>query len=154
MVRPLKKRPKQQSTITAPAVEPENAQDNAPCYLLRLPLELLAEILSYTRPPALLSLARTSKYFCGVLCDSASSFIWKRARVDPDGLFAIPDPLPNMPEPAYAAMIFDTGKCFICEERTNRMFHSFAYRARLCFRVRGLPFPTTYTLRTTYSASV
>lgn len=154
MAPPLKKRPKRQFTITAPAVSHEDAQNNEPCYLLRLPPELLAEILSYTRPPALLSLARTSKHFCGVLCDSASSFIWKRARVDPVGLFAIPDPRPNMPEPAYAAMIFDTGKCYICQEPTHRMFHSFALRARLCFRVRGLPFPTTYTLRATYSASV
>ena len=154
MPRPLKKRPKWQSTSATPTVSCEDAQGNTPCYLLRLPLELLAEILSYTRPPALLSLARTSKYFCGILCDPSSSFIWKRARIDPDFLFAIPDPLPNMPEPAYAAVIFDPGKCYICEKRTDRMFHSYAYQVRLCSKVRDLPLPALYTLRRTYLESV
>ena len=132
------KRAKRQPTTASPATPHGNAQN---CRLFRLPLEILAEILSYTRPPELLSLARTSKYFCKTLCDPGSSFMWKQARIDPDTLFVIPDPPPNMPEPAYAAMIFDSGKCYICQEHTSRMFHSYAYRARLCNRVRGLPVP-------------
>ena len=135
---PSSKRSKRQRTTALPVISHENAQN---CHLFRLPLEILAEILSYTRAPELLSLARTSKYFCGILCDPGSSFIWRRARIDPDFLFAIPDPPPDMPEPAYAAMIFDSGKCYICKKHTSRMFHSYAYRARLCSRVRGSRLP-------------
>ena len=108
------------------------------------------DILSYTRPPELLSLARTSQYFCGTLCDSGSSFMWKQARIDPDFLFVIPHPPPNMPEPAYAAMIFDSGKCYICQRYSSKMFCSYTFRARLCSRVRSFPLPPiTYTLRKT-----
>src|SRR5258706_12031364 len=57
------------------------------CHLLR---EILAEILSNTRPPESLSLARTSKYFCRILCDPGSSLMWKRARIAPDFQFVIP----------------------------------------------------------------
>ena len=132
------KRAKRQPTTALPVVSHENAQN---CLLFRLPLEILAEILSYTHPPELLSLARTSKHFFGILCDPGSSFMWKRARIDPDFLFVIPDPPPNMPEPAYAAMIFDSGKCYICQRYSSRMCRSFAFRARLCSRVRSLLLP-------------
>ncbi|SRR5258706_903133 len=135
---PPLKRAKRRPTSALPAVSHENAQK---CHLLRLPLEILAEILSYTRPPELLSLARTSKDFCRMLCDPGSSFMWKQARIDPDFLFVIPDPPPYMPEPAYAAMIFDSGKCYICQRYSGKMFRSYAYRARLCSRVRSLTLP-------------
>ena len=135
------KRAKRQSTNAFPSASHERAQNSRQCHLLRIPLEILAEILSYTHPPELLSLARTSKYFCRTLCDPASSFMWKRARIDPDFLFVIPDPPPNMPEPAYAAMIFDSGKCYICQRYSSRMCRSFAFRARLCSRVRSLLLP-------------
>jgi hypothetical protein len=148
------RRSKRLRTSAAPAVSHEDAQNDTPCYLLRLPMELLAEILSYIRAPTLLSLARTSKSFCNLLCDPGSSFIWKRARIDPDLLFAIPDPHPSMPEPAYAAMIFDPGKCYICQVPTSRMLHSYAFRARLCSKVRGLPLPTMYPLRNLFRERV
>lgn len=139
------KKAKREAARTAPVVPHEDVQNNTPCHLLRLPVEILAEMLSYTRIPDLLSLARTSKYFCGILCDPASSFIWRRTRIDPDFLFVIPDPPPNMPEPAYAAMIFDPGKCCFCYKKTNRMFSSYASRSRLCYAVGGLPFHKAYT---------
>ena len=138
---PPSKRAKRQPTSAAPAIPRDSAQDNTPCYLLRLPLEILAEILRYVRLSELLSLARTSKYFCRILCDPGSSFLWKRARMDPDLLFVIPDPPPNMAEPAYAATIFDPGKCYVCQKETNKLFHSYAYRARLCSKVRGFATP-------------
>ena len=137
-----------------PAVPHEIAQNSRQCHLPRLPLEILAEILSYTRPPELLSLARTSKYYCRTLCDPGSSFMWRHARTDPDVLFAIPDPPPYMPEPAYAAMIFDSGKCYMCRRHSGKMFRSYAYRARLCPRVRSLAPPTTYALRKYYTETV
>ena len=144
---PLKRAKRQPTSALLPVVSHENARNSRQCHLLRLPLEILAEILSYTHPPELLSLARTSKYYCGVLCDPGSSFMWRQARIVPDFLSVIPDPPRYMPEPAYAALIFDSGKCYICRRYSGKMFRSYAYRARLCPRVRSLPLPTTYTLR-------
>ena len=46
-----------------------------------------------------------------------------------------------MAEPAYAATIFDFGKCCVFQEETNRMFHSLACQHRLCFKVRGFATP-------------
>lgn len=75
-----------------------------------LPLELLAEVLSYTAPRDILALARTSKYYCATLvANPASKFIWKKARVRYEP--TIPEPTPNFTEPAYAALLFDTGTC-------------------------------------------
>lgn len=151
---PPSKKAKREPTNTAPAVTHDNVPNNTPCHMRRLPLEILAEILSYTRPPDVLALARTSKYFCGILCDPGSSFIWKRARIDPDFLFILPDPPPGMPEPAYAAMIFDPGKCCICKTKTNRMLYSYACRSRLCYGVRGLTLWTRHTLKTLFRQRV
>jgi hypothetical protein len=137
MGRPSKKA-KRGPTSVVPTASNETI---APCYLLRLPLETLAEILNYTRPPDILSLARTSKDLCRILCDPSSSLIWKRARAHPDLQLGVPDPPPNMPEPAYAAMIFDPGKCCICKKRTDRMLHSYACPSRLCDQVSGFPAP-------------
>ena len=140
---PPRKKAKREPTSATPTISHE--QNDAPCHLLRLPLELLAEMLSYTRPPDLLSLARTSKYFCRTLCDPGSSIIWKRARIDHNSSFLVPDPPPNMLEPAYAAMIFDPGKCGICKKKTNRLHSSYACRFRVCAAVRASLPLTKYT---------
>ena len=89
------------------------------CYISRLPVEILAEILRYIRPQDLLAMARTSKYFCTMLVSSrASTYIWKeaRARFKPQ---PIPDPTPNFTESSYAAFLFDDG---ICEVRRVLLF--------------------------------
>ena len=83
-------------------------------HLSRLPLEMLAEILSYTSSPDILSLARTSRFFCATLVTNpASLFIWKaaRRRFHPR---PIPDPAPNWTESAYIAFLFDTAACEVC----------------------------------------
>ncbi|KAF9806262.1 hypothetical protein IEO21_08751 [Rhodonia placenta] len=53
-----------------------------PCYLQDLPLEILAEILSYASSPRdVLSLARCNKFFCHTLVNNPdTAFIWRRAR--------------------------------------------------------------------------
>lgn len=85
------------------------------CPLTRLPLELLADVLSYmpsTRD--VLALARTSKHFCSILVNNpATVFIWRHARAR-CVLGAIPELLPGMGEATYAAFLFDSG---ICEVR-------------------------------------
>jgi hypothetical protein len=82
------------------------------CHLARLPLELLADVLSYMRTPKeVLALSRCSKYFCATLVGNpAASFIWRdaRQRCVPT---AIPEPTQNFTESSYAAFIFDGGKC-------------------------------------------
>ncbi|KAI0792358.1 hypothetical protein C8Q75DRAFT_889915 [Abortiporus biennis] len=102
------------------------------CHLTRVPVEILAEILSYTASPKdVLALARTSKYFCKTLIYHL--FIWKHAR-ERTKPKAIPDPPPGVPEPAYAALIFDDGPCENCKKRAKRMFSSFSLRLRLCHK--------------------
>lgn len=85
------------------------------CHLGKLPLELLADVLSYmpsTRD--VLALARTSKQFCSILVNNpATVFIWRHARAR-CVLGAIPELLPGMGEATYAALLFDSG---ICEVR-------------------------------------
>lgn len=89
-----------------------NIDISLPCYITTIPFELIAEVLSHTSSPRdVLALARCNKYFCATLVVNQSSvFIWRqaRARAKPE---AIPDPLPYLSEPAYAALIFDKGDC-------------------------------------------
>jgi len=60
---PPSKRAKRQSTSAAVAVPHENAQNDTPCYLLRLPLEILGEILpTPDRPSYSRSLAHQSTF--------------------------------------------------------------------------------------------
>jgi hypothetical protein len=81
----------------------------APCYLQRMPFELLAMILKNTSSPRdVLAMARCNKYYCAILVGSAESMrIWKEVRRNAD----IPDPTPNFTESSYAAFLFDGGEC-------------------------------------------
>ncbi|CAL1699573.1 unnamed protein product [Somion occarium] len=107
-------------------------EEIAVCHLGRMPLEILAEILSYTCSPRdVLALARCNKFFCHTLVQPSSAFIWKhaRARCKPS---PIPDPTPNYTEAAYASLIFDGGECEVCGNKTSDMLISFNIRLRLC----------------------
>ncbi|KAI0676457.1 hypothetical protein C8Q78DRAFT_997613 [Trametes maxima] len=98
-----------------------------------LPLELLAEVLSYSSSPRdVLSLSRTCKYFHTTLVNNPSTdFIWRQARTQP-ALGAIPDPMPGMSEATCAALLFDSGVCENCGKKTHVGFYSFALRVRIC----------------------
>lgn len=121
------------------------------CYLTHLPMEIIAEVLSYTTPRDILALARSNKFFCATLVDNPSSaFIWKksRSRCLPE---PIPDPTPNFTEASYAAFLFDSGECEVsisylvtrhmlnlyqwCKKKTKAMYASFSLRLRLCNKV-------------------
>lgn len=82
------------------------------CHLTRMPLELLAEILSHTQSPReILALARTNKHFCNILVNNNSTnFIWRQARTRayPN---PIPDFTPNFTEASFAAFLFDSKLC-------------------------------------------
>ena len=82
-----------------------------PCYLSKMPFELLAEILQFTTSPKdILAVSRCSKFFCATLLNPSSTYIWRHARTvcKPDPL---PDPLPTFTESSYAAFVFDGGEC-------------------------------------------
>ncbi|KZT65306.1 hypothetical protein DAEQUDRAFT_731572 [Daedalea quercina L-15889] len=110
-----------------------------PCWLEDIPLEILAEILSYVPSPAsVLALARCSKYFCNALVNNPSTtFIWRNARKRCCAYYygtVLPEPTQNFTEASYAAFVFDGGNCEVCGKYTRRMYESFAIRARVCSR--------------------
>lgn len=149
------KRIKLQDAASGPQAIAQNSKP--PCLLTRFPLEILAEVLSYTGSPKdILALARTSKHFCSVLVNNpGSEFIWRQSRKDCSP--PIPDPTPNFTEASYAAFIFDAGVCEVsfiksqyrcictfgltltelqtCQASCKDMYRSFAIRARICNKV-------------------
>ena len=79
--------------------------------LMLLPVEIIAQILIYTRSTRdVLAVARCSRHLCAILVDPSNASIWSAARKD-SAWRTMPDPPSSMPEPAYAAFVFDGGKC-------------------------------------------
>ncbi|KAI0654549.1 hypothetical protein C8Q70DRAFT_925466 [Cubamyces menziesii] len=106
-------------------------------WLERLPLELVAEVLSYCSTTRdVLALARTCKHFCAVLVKNPSTdFIWRQVRMRAYPR-PMPDPMPGLSEATYAAMVFDAGNCESCGQHTRLLYTSFALRLRICDKVR------------------
>ncbi|KAJ7750403.1 hypothetical protein DFH07DRAFT_961369 [Mycena maculata] len=69
---------------------------------LEIPLEVLAEILSWVSPLDLLTLARTSKGFRAHLMSKDNAFLWRASRT----LVALPPCPPDLSEPQYAYLAF------------------------------------------------
>ncbi|KAF8496548.1 hypothetical protein F5888DRAFT_1890115 [Russula emetica] len=113
-------------------IEREGGRSSLLSCLELIPLEILAEVLSYVNSPKdVLSVARCSKHLCATLLNPSNVMIWRRARhhcVVPD----LPPPLPGWSESAYAAFVFDEGHCYVCHVTTKRMFWSFVARVRIC----------------------
>ena len=141
--RPLEKStvaPPKKKTRTAAFFNKANGNDSRrPCYLERMPLEILAEILSYVPyPPSILALARCSKYFCHALVNNSSTtFIWRNARkrcILASGR-KLPEPTANFTEASYAAFVFDYGHCEICKSYVRLHYTSYSLRTRVCQHV-------------------
>ena len=80
--------------------------------IIRLPFELIAEILLYSKSLTdVLSLSRTCKHFCATLVqNSAATFIWKRVRAQTKP--PVPDPTKlGFSEPQLANFIYGEGTC-------------------------------------------
>ena len=94
-------------------IEREGGRSSLLSRLELIPLEILAEVLSYVNSPKdVLSVARCSKHLCATLLNPSNVMIWRRARhhcVVSD----LPAPLPGWSESAYAAFIFDEGHCYV-----------------------------------------
>ena len=92
-------------------IEREGGRSSSLSCLELIPLEILAEVLSHVNSPKdVLSVARCSKHLCATLLNPSNVTIWRRARlhcVVPN----LPPPLPGWSESAYAAFIFDEGRC-------------------------------------------
>ncbi|KAF8345305.1 hypothetical protein F5887DRAFT_951858 [Amanita rubescens] len=103
--------------------------------LMLLPAEIISQVLIHTRSTRdVLAVARCSKYLCVMLVDPSNATIWSSTRRNTgQSLYrGMPDPPSGMTEPAYAAFVFDGGKCEICREYTKEKYCSFAIKLRLC----------------------
>ncbi|KAG9043977.1 hypothetical protein FS837_008933 [Tulasnella sp. UAMH 9824] len=99
-------------------------------FLQRLPVEILAEILSYCSLRTVLAVSRSCKWLCTTLNHPDQAFIWKNARkrLSPPP----PDPPYDVTEPTYAAVIFSAGNCPACKTRQVGPPISFQHRAHFC----------------------
>ncbi|KAK0219942.1 hypothetical protein IW262DRAFT_1381403 [Armillaria fumosa] len=103
-----------------------------PCYITRLPFELIAEVLLYTQSPKdVLALARCNKFFCATLVSQSSDYIWRYTRNNCKPA-PLPEPLQIFTEASYAAFVFDEGTCEECGKVSKLMYESFALRIRTC----------------------
>ncbi|KAF8637918.1 hypothetical protein AX17_002540 [Amanita inopinata Kibby_2008] len=99
-----------------------------------LPVELLTQVLIYSGSTRhILAVARCSKHLCQILVEPANAHIWRKTRRQ-HPICPMPDPPKGLTEPAYAAFVFDGGKCDICQGYTKEMYSSFAIRFRVCMR--------------------
>jgi len=97
------------------------------CLIIKLPLELFAEILLYTASPRdVLSVARCCKFFCATLLNPSSSYIWKGVRTTYP--VPLPDPISTFTEASYAAFMFDAEPCEVrCSTSPSMMCISFGH---------------------------
>lgn len=90
------------------------ANEEPECLFEKLPHELLAEILIYTRSPqTALAVARCSKFLCMTMTNSSSAYIWRKTRQA--ALPPLPEPFNAFTESAYASFLFDSGLCEVSQ---------------------------------------
>ncbi|KAK0233981.1 hypothetical protein IW262DRAFT_126179 [Armillaria fumosa] len=130
-VAPIKKKPRMKKVNE----EAENLTQVAPKRrILRgllqkvaeTPLDVLFEIFSNLEPLDLLRLTRTTKDLRALLLRRSSSFVWKRARENVDGLPSLPE---DLSEPKFAHLAFDK-HCSNCLRLTK--FVQWEARTKYC----------------------
>ncbi|KAK0207846.1 hypothetical protein DFS33DRAFT_386768 [Desarmillaria ectypa] len=94
---------------------------------MNLPLELWLEIFKLLHPFDLLRLSRTNLQFRSVLMNRSSEIVWRAARSD---IPKLPGPRPELSEPAWANLAFDS-TCHFCS-RTGIRRIDFLFRVRTC----------------------
>ncbi|KAL1712453.1 hypothetical protein EV715DRAFT_259486 [Schizophyllum commune] len=96
--------------------------------LLRMPLDIIYEILARLAPKDLLSMSRVSKAFRGMLLDRATArALWRDALARVPGL---PPPPRSMSEPRLVYLIYGTN-CQFCGS-SRKVDACFSARMRLC----------------------
>ncbi|KAF8418249.1 hypothetical protein L210DRAFT_3579692 [Boletus edulis BED1] len=97
-----------------------------PGAFFELNLDVLFLIAEYLHPKDLLSLSRTCQSLRELLMDKSSTFVWKTARRQVDGLPACP---PDLTEQDYADLVFDA-HCHMCGRRVRTVL--WYIRRRYC----------------------
>jgi hypothetical protein len=106
-------------------------------HIAKLPLEMLAEVLSDVGPDVILALAWTCQFFYHTLTNPTATWMWRRARLNYRPL-PVPEPTPNWSEPKYAYNLFSRRPCVVCKRETDRLPLSFGLRIKVCKDVRAL----------------
>jgi hypothetical protein len=94
--------------------------------LCQLNLDVLFLLAAYVHPLDLLNLARTCKSLRDLLMDKASTFVWKTARGQAQGL---PDCPADLTEPEYANLVF-YARCHGCGKHAKKIL--WTMRRRYC----------------------
>ncbi|KAF8335068.1 uncharacterized protein EI90DRAFT_3049361 [Cantharellus anzutake] len=95
--------------------------------LMKMPVDIFAEIVGHLEPIDLLHLARTTKFIRSILMSKSSKLMWKRARGSLDGFPPCP---PDLCEPEYASLVFET-RCMICHMNRAQLMDC-VLRTRAC----------------------
>ncbi|KAG8908297.1 hypothetical protein FRB99_007831 [Tulasnella sp. 403] len=95
--------------------------------LMRMPVDVFAEVCGYLKPIDLLHLARSSKRLREILMSKESKPLWCRSR---SLLNALPDCPEDLSEPAYASLMFENG-CQMCGNSGTRKT-LYTLRVRYC----------------------
>ena len=75
----MPRRKKQRKDVVHMDVDVEEPRERRDL-ISTLPLELISDILLRTTPKDVLALARCSRYFCNLLTDPKTIYIWKATR--------------------------------------------------------------------------
>ncbi|KZV73685.1 hypothetical protein PENSPDRAFT_648655 [Peniophora sp. CONT] len=123
-----------------------------------LPMDILYEIFAHLSPADLLSLARTTKSFRGILLSRQSTFLWRNVLDTASAEGGYPPRPEDMDEPAWANLVFGGSWCETCGSKTSKDV-LWAVRRRLCKNCReknmitiyGLKHPTAMAPKTKWS---
>ncbi len=109
---PRKRAKKAKGAVDAPRVlDSTPPKDDL---LMLLPVDIISQILIHTCSTRdVLAVARCNKYLSVMLVDPSNATIWSSTRRNTGQSLhrGMPDPPSGMTEPAYAAFVFDGGKC-------------------------------------------
>ncbi|OAX41999.1 hypothetical protein K503DRAFT_767159 [Rhizopogon vinicolor AM-OR11-026] len=114
-----------EAEVTRPLNRPR-ARKGGLSMLPTVSLDVLFEIFGFLKPLDLLSLARTSKPFRGLLMSKSNAFIWRASRALVPNL---PDCPADLCEPQYARLAFDP-HCHNCGDVGHNVIWQF--RVRYC----------------------
>ncbi|KAG8975303.1 hypothetical protein FRC05_005861 [Tulasnella sp. 425] len=94
--------------------------------IMKLPVDIFAEVCRYLKPVDLLQLARSSRRLREILTSKDAKNIWRTSRLLIEGL---PDCPSDMSEPQYATLMFEIG-CQGCYAKTRKTYYKL--RLRMC----------------------
>lgn len=94
--------------------------------IMKLPVDIFAEVCQYLKPVDLLQLARSSRRLREILISKDAKTVWRTSRSLIEDL---PDCPEDMTEPEYATLMFEIG-CQQCDAKTRKTYYKL--RLRMC----------------------